>query len=237
MTVSRPERRAGDLETRWRQVLESAHEVYVALDGEGVIADWNRAAASLFGVTKQQVLGTHVERFVPERCRSVFRESLRAAVERTDAALTDPVEVDLRKDRGIEFTAECLVWGVDRRGGLLVHCFVRDVTERRRSEQAAALLAAVVESSADPIVTEGPDQRIVTWNAAAERTYGWAAQEAVGASALLVVPEDKVDEHLRLVEAVLSDVPVRGVETERLTRGGTPVPRSPSPWPCATRRW
>ncbi len=223
MTASRPDRRTGDLETRW-QVLESAHEVYVAIDGHGVITDWNRAATTLFGVSKDQALGTPAERFVPERCRSFFRASLQATVERTDGSLSDPLELDLRDDRGVEFTAECLVWGVDRRGGTLVHCFIRDVTERRRAEQAAALLAAAVEGSADAIVTEGPDQRVVTWNAAAERTYGWTAEEAVGASALLVVPADKVDEHLRLVTHVLGDVPVRGVETERLTRGGTRVP-------------
>lgn len=224
MTAAQPERRAGDLEARWRQVLETAREVYVALDASGTIIDWNRAATQLFGVSKNDVLGSSAERFVPARCRTMFRASLQAAVERTDRGLSEPLELDLHDDRGEEFTAECLVWGVDRRGGVLVHCFIRDVTERRRVEQAAALLAAVVEGSADAIVTEGPDQRVVTWNAAAERMYGWASEEAVGGSALLVVPEDKVDEHLQLVEAVLGDAPVRGVETERMTRGGVRVP-------------
>lgn len=224
MTPSWPDRRARDLETRWRQVLETADEVYVALDADGVIADWNRAAARLFGVAKDQAVGTRAVRFVPERHRRQFEDGLRTATERPDGGVSAPLELELRNESRGEFVAECVLWGVDRRGGTLVHCFVRDVTERRIAEQASALLAAVVEGSADAIVTEAPDRSILTWNAAAERIYGWTAEEALGASALLYIPEDKVAEHLQLVMDVLNGEPVRGVESERLSLGGVRVP-------------
>jgi PAS domain S-box-containing protein len=104
----------------------------------------------------------------------------------------EPVQLDLVTHGGDHFAAECLVWGVDRRGSTLAHCFVRDVTERRRTQQTAALLAAVVEGSADAIISEDATGRIRSWNAAAARMYGWTAEAAIGASSSIIVPLDRL---------------------------------------------
>ena len=236
--MTREERRSAALGSRWRQVLETAPEVYLALDGDGVVRDGNRAAGRLLGVDLGEVVGSPATRFVPERHVARFTAGLRQALLGPREELQDPVQLELRTAAGDEFAAECLVWGVDLRGGTLAHCFVRDVTERRRAQQTAALLAAVVEGSADAILTEGPDGRVLTWNAAAERMYGWSPADAVGRPATLVVPEDRADEHRALVDDVLAGRPVRGVETERLSRGGVriPVALRMSPVPDAAGR-
>lgn len=63
-------------------------------------------------------------------------------------------------------------------GGLV--CVVRDITERRRREESFARLAEIVENSADSIIGLDLDGNIRTWNKAAEKLYGYTAQEAVG---------------------------------------------------------
>ena len=224
MTAASPDRRSGSLESRWRQSLETAPEAYVALDGDGRIVDWNRAATSLLLVDREDVLGSPLTRFVATADRDEAEQSLLAALRRPLEGLNDPVHLDLRTETGEPFAAEFLVWGVDQRGGMLAHCFVRDVTERQRSQQTAALLAAVVEGSADAIISEDERARIMSWNVAAERMYGWTAEAAIGAPSYIIVPLDKLPEHTDLIKRVFDGDPVGGVETERVSRAGTRIP-------------
>ena len=80
--------------------------------------------------------------------------------------------------------------------GRFVHtqCFTRDVTDRRRAEEARALLAAIVEASDDAIVSKTLDGVITSWNAGAERIFGYSAAEAVGRPIELIIPPDRLEE-------------------------------------------
>lgn len=224
MTATPSDRRSGSLESHWRQTLETAPEVYLALTGDGRIVDWNQAASALFLIDREDVLGSRMTRFVPDADREKAEPALLAALRRPLDGRNDPVQLDLRTETGQQFAAECLVWGVDRRGGTLAHCFVRDVTERRRSQQTAALLAAVVEGSADAIISEDDRGRIMSWNAAAERMYDWTAAAAIGAPSHIIVPLDKLPEHAEMIGRVFDGDPVKGVQTERVSRAGTRIP-------------
>jgi PAS domain S-box-containing protein len=238
MTTSPADRRSGALESRWRQALETAPEVYVALDGEVRIADWNKAASALFAVDRDHAVGLPITSFVVAAQREPARAALLAAVSLSHDGRNEPVQLDLVTHGGDHFAAECLVWGVDRRGSTLAHCFVRDVTERRRTQQTAALLAAVVEGSADAIISEDATGRIRSWNAAAARMYGWTAEAAIGASSSIIVPLDRLPEHAEMIWRVFDGAPVRGLETERVSRAGTriPVEVRMSPVPDASGR-
>ena len=59
---------------------------------------------------------------------------------------------------------------------------MEDITRRKQSAQAQAQLAEIVETSNDAIVSRAPDDTIISWNAAAERMFGWSAKEALGKS-------------------------------------------------------
>ena len=224
MSGVRSERRTSGLESRFRQVLETGPEVYVAVDDEGVVQDWNRSASRLFGIDKADAVGSPLSSFVPPGAEGPLASHLSAAVARAGDDGLDPLELDLLTATGHRFSAECLVWGVDRRGGVRVHCFVRDVDERRTSQVTAALLAAVVEGSTDAILTESRDGAVVTWNRAAEHMFGRTAAQVIGTPATGLVPPDKIAEHRELVADVLAGRPVRGVETERVSASGETVP-------------
>lgn len=221
--MSAADRRGSDLETRWRQVLEVGQEAYVALSDDGCVTDANRAAQRLLG---DDLRGTDLAGRLDAGERDGFRAELEEAARHQPESGSTSVLVRLRRPTGGSFLAECLVWGVDRRGGRTVHCFLRDVTARREAEQATALLAAVVEGSPDAVVTESPDGRVLTWNPAAEAMFGWSAEEALGGPALLVVPVPDAGAHLAQVAAVFRGELPPPLETERVTRGGTLVPVS-----------
>jgi diguanylate cyclase (GGDEF)-like protein/PAS domain S-box-containing protein len=95
------------------------------------------------------------------------------------------------------------------------------ITHRlHRSEQEARADAAVIESSADSIIRASLDSTILSWNKAAERTYGYTAEEAVGQPVSLIVPTDCMEELHRLTERVLKGGSVQNHETVRVRKGG-----------------
>ncbi|MGI4794225.1 MAG: PAS domain S-box protein [Janthinobacterium lividum] len=96
------------------------------------------------------------------------------------------------------------------------------ITERRTAAERDALLAAIVASSSDAMVSFDPTQgKIVTWNAAAERMFGYTETQAIGSPVgLLVPPELAVDEPTGVYARALRGVPVISHETVRLARNG-----------------
>jgi PAS domain-containing protein len=86
---------------------------------------------------------------------------------------------------------------------LLIAAFIASyLSERRRAEQALVHLATIVESSDDAILSIKPDGIIVSWNPAAERLYGYAAQEILGQSALRLVPPERKSELDEIVDKI-----------------------------------
>jgi PAS domain S-box-containing protein len=98
---------------------------------------------------------------------------------------------------------------------------VMDVTERKRGEQATRLLAAVVESSHDAIVSKNLDGTITSWNTGAERLFGYAPEEAVGQNITLIIPPDRRDEERAIVEQLTRGERVDHFETVRMHKDGS----------------
>ena len=98
------------------------------------------------------------------------------------------------------------------------------ITHRfQHSEETIRAAAAVVESSADSIMRQGLDNTILSWNKAAERIYGYTAEEAIGRPVSLIVPPDRREELQHLVERVHLGGSVQSHETVRIRKDGTPI--------------
>jgi PAS domain S-box-containing protein len=96
-----------------------------------------------------------------------------------------------------------------------------DITERKRAEQATRLLAAIVESSHDAIVSKRLDGVITSWNKGAERLFGYAAEEAVGQHITLIIPPERRDEERTIVEQLTRGERVDHFETVRMRKDGS----------------
>jgi two-component system CheB/CheR fusion protein len=100
-----------------------------------------------------------------------------------------------------------------------------DITERKRAADAVVYrLAAIVESSVDAIFSKNLDGVIQTWNRGAERLFGYTAQETVGRSVEMVVPEDRVEEWDEIMARLRRGESVEGLETERVRKDGQLIP-------------
>jgi diguanylate cyclase (GGDEF)-like protein/PAS domain S-box-containing protein len=88
------------------------------------------------------------------------------------------------------------------------------------SDEALRDAAAVVESSADSIMRQGLDGKVLSWNKAAERIYGYTAEEAIGRPVSFLVPPERIEERQHLVERVKLGGSVQGFETVRIRKDG-----------------
>ncbi len=87
----------------------------------------------------------------------------------------------------------------------------------------AARLASIVETSDDAILSKTIHGKVLTWNAAAQRLFGYVPDEIIGRSIMLLVPEELRDEERRILERVGRGEYVAHYETARLRRDGTPI--------------
>ncbi|MBI2843289.1 MAG: PAS domain S-box protein [Armatimonadetes bacterium] len=124
-------------EARWRGFLQSAPDGIVIVDRDARIAVVNAKAEELFGYSQQELIGKTVETLVPERYRDVHVKHRSGY---TDAPRSRPMGVGLelygRRKDGSEFPVEISLSPLQTEQGLLVTAIIRDITERKRIQEA-----------------------------------------------------------------------------------------------------
>lgn len=107
------------------------------------------------------------------------------------------------------------------RKGLVV--IGRDVTERKQVEEERLRLASIVESSDDAIIGKTLDGMILSWNAGAQRIYGYTAEEVKGRSISILILPDRQESELRLLEGIRQGSSIDHYETVHLKKEGSPI--------------
>ena len=96
-----------------------------------------------------------------------------------------------------------------------------DITDRKRFEREQAFGAAIVASSEDAIISKTLAGTITSWNAGAERLFGYTAVEAVGRPITLIIPPDRLEEEHRILTRLAEGESIRQFETVRVRKDGT----------------
>lgn len=98
-----------------------------------------------------------------------------------------------------------------------------DITARKQAELASRRAAAIVDNSDDAIVSKNLDGVITTWNQAAERLFGYTAEEAVGKHITLIIPLERRSEEDVIINRIRNGIRVEHFETVRVRKDGTTV--------------
>jgi len=122
-----------------------------------------------------------------------------------------------------------LVWGrlsislLKSHPSPLVIAMVEDITDKQRAEEARFRHAAIVESSEDAIISKNLDAVIVSWNAGAQRIFGYTESEAVGQPITILIPPESWDEENQILEKLRAGGRIEYYETTRITKAGKKV--------------
>ncbi len=101
-----------------------------------------------------------------------------------------------------------------------------DVSQRGTSDINDVMLAAIIESSEDAIISKTRNGVITSWNVAAENIFGYSKNEALGQHISLIVPHDLIKEEETLLSKIWNNERVKHYETRRQTKSGKIVPVS-----------
>ena len=186
---------------------------------EGVILTWNAAAEKLYGYSAEEIVGQSVSVLVPAD-RPGEIDAILARI-RAGEAVDHYESVRVRKDGSlvpVSLTISPICAGGDL---VATSTIARDITARKRNEVALARLAAIVESSDDAILSKTLDGTILTWNAAAERLYGYSAEEIIGQSVAVLVPADRIGELENILARLAEGDTIDHFESMRVRKDGS----------------
>jgi PAS domain S-box-containing protein len=179
------------------------------------------AYAEMVGRSVRDIVGTPIAEVIGEAGFAAIRPYVERVLhgERVEYEVDVPFEAAGRRALRVVDTPDLDEAG--RVQGWIAS--IVDLTERRRADEARALLANIVNSSEDAILSKNLDGTITSWNAGAERIFGYAAAEAIGRSITLIIPPDRRDEEAETVRRLRQGQQVRHIETERVTKSGRRV--------------
>ena len=204
--------RAEQATARLAAIVEASDDAIFRVTRDGVIESWNPGAARLYGRTAAEAIGQSIRILAPGASTPNLVRALGGETVRVDSRA-------VRSD-GTIVEVDAMISPI-RNGDAIVGaaCVVRDVGERKRADQAAARLAAIVESS-DAIIGETLGGEITSWNAGAQRLYGYDAAETVGRDVSMLVSPERRQELSDLLARVAAGERVSNLETTRRRRDG-----------------
>ena len=221
--------------TLQKAILDSANYSIISTAVDGTILTFNKAAERWLGYSAEEVVGkvtpaiVHDKEEVVHRAQDLSVEmgiSIEPGFETfaAKARLGEPDEYEwsyIRKD-GSRFPLLLSVTALyDEEGNIAGFLGIgNDITLRKQAEASLAHMAAIVEYSGDGIISKSLDGIILSWNHAAEKIFGYQAEEIIGQSIGILIPSNLIYEEQYILETIRRGEKIENYETVRVRKNG-----------------
>lgn len=183
-------------EERFSSICATAQDAIVMVDNQCRISYWNAAAEKIFGHHHDQALGRDLhDLLAPERFHEAFQHGFaQFRLNGEGPAVGKTLELVGRRQDGSEFPMELSISAVHTQGNWSAVGFVRDISERKRTEQSMresrARIRALLDASGESVLLLDPEGRILTINAFAAQRFGQVPKEMAGKNFFDLIPPD-----------------------------------------------
>jgi len=200
-------------------IVESSEDAIISKDLTGTIKSWNAKAERVYGYSATEALGRTMK-FLQPSGQEQEEDEILEKIKRGERV--DHFETVRAKKGGSLVQVSLTISPIRDRAGVIVGVshVAREITEQRVLEASHAQLAAIVESSEDAILSKDLDGTIQTWNAGAERIYGYSTHEAIGRNIGFLLPPSRVNEEQEIISKLRAGQRIEHFETSRLRKDG-----------------
>jgi PAS domain S-box-containing protein len=209
--------------------LDKAGYAIHSVGADGRILWANRYELSMLGYSLDEYVGRHIDDIY---VRDAFASTMLERLSRGETLHEAPATMRCKDGTFRNVTVTSNVHWED--GFVYSRCFTRDVTEQMRFERALeearadahrtdALLASIVASSDDAIVSKTLEGRITSWNDGARRLFGYERDEVIGKPILIIVPDEYQDEEREILRRLARGERIDHFETVRMRKDGVRV--------------
>jgi len=203
-------------EAELTEFFENASEAIHWVGPDGTILRANKAELGMLGYSAEEYVGHNIADFHADKdhIRDILDrlnagESLRAYPAQLIARDGSIRDVIINSSAYFE-------------NGDFIHtrCFTRDVTDDRRTEKALRQLASIVETTDDAVISKDLNGIITSWNPAAQKLYGYTAEEAIGQPVTILIPAERPDEEPAILARLRRGERIDHYETIRVAKDG-----------------
>ena len=214
--------KGGEVRSYLASIIDSSDDAIVSKDLNGIITSWNRAAERLYGWSSEEMVGESVLKIIPPELK--HEEDFILGKVRAGEKI-DHYETVRMARSGQRLPVSLTVSPIRDGSGRIVGAskIARDIGVYQRAERAQGLLGAIVVSSDDAIISKDLDGNVTSWNPAAERLYGYSADEMVGSPIYRIVPPELKHEEDEILRKIRAGERIQHFETARIRKDGRRV--------------
>ncbi len=217
------EKEASQYARNMASIVESSHDAITGVTLEDVFTSWNPGAERMYGYLAEEMIGQHVSLIAPPEKMQEAADNLS---KNRDGYAVEPYEtLRIRKD-GSSISVSLTLSPIYDENGVVIGQAgsARDITMQKQASQNARNLASIIESSNDAITSVSLEDIFTSWNAAAERMYGYLAEEMIGQPISLIAPPEKMQESADNLSKILDGYKIEPYETLRIKKDGSTIP-------------
>lgn len=169
-------------EAQVQSIFRSAPDAVIVIDDTGVVLNWNKKAEEMFGWKKSEAVGKLLtDTIIPDRYKALHREGLKRFSESGQGSVINrTVELFAVDKNNREFQISLSVALTSFPNRKVFIGFIRDITEQKQAEENIRYNSLLVDNVSDAVISTDEHLRIKSWNDAAEKMYGYTAEEVKG---------------------------------------------------------
>jgi two-component system sensor histidine kinase VicK len=200
-------------------IVECSDDAIISKDLNGIITSWNNAAERIFGYSPNEVIGQPILILIPADRQHEEPQILKQL---RNGIRVDHFETQRIGKNGQLIDVSLTISPIKSSEGQIIGLskIARDITFQKVAEVDSTILGAIIASSDDAIISKDLNSIITSWNAAAERIFGYTANEMIGQSILKLIPPDRYEEEPQILAQLKQGIRVDHFETIRQGKDG-----------------
>jgi len=221
------ERAQRESETKYSALVENSNDGIIMIS-EGILTFVNKASIELVGYSPEEMIGENFFNFVAPDYRELVLNRYTERMEGKNVPSVYVIELLSRDGKTIPVELNAIRIDFEDKPADLV--FIRNISERMQADEALRESEekhrTVLEANPDPVVVYDMEGRVIYFNPAFTRVFGWTLDERINKKMDVFLPEEALPETKAMIDKVLAGESFYSIESKRFTKEGKIIPVS-----------